>query len=238
MKTNDEIVRTAIEYVGNPYWYGTYGQIADDVLFEAKKKQYPKQYTGGNYPADFGKRVFDCAGLVKYCRWARFPGDDPTYYKPQDLGAARLYSQASSIKGPIKTFDSVPGRLLFMEGSDGTMDHVGIYIGHGRAVEARNHSLGVQLTRITERPWTHWSQCDWFTCKVPQLPELERGDKGDDVKMMQALLLMDGFSVGEDGADGIFGKDTEAAVKRFQKWHDLYINGIWRTGEYWELASD
>lgn len=238
MKTNDEIVRTAIEFVGNPYWYGTYGQIADDILYEAKKKQYPGQYTGSGYIGDFGKRVFDCAGLIKYCKWARFPGDDPTYNRMTDMGANRIYKQASSKQGSIKSFDCVPGRLLFIEGDYGSMDHVGIYIGHGRAVEARNHSLGVQLTRITERPWTHWSQCSWFTSKVPDLPELKRGETGEDVRMLQAMLIMDGYSVGEDGADGIFGQDTEAAVKRFQKWHDLYVTGVWHTGEWWELVSD
>lgn len=47
---------------------------------------------------------------------------------------------------------------------------------------------------------------------------LKKGSKGDDVKKLQRLLNV--------STDGIFGSDTEEAVKKFQKEHKLEIDGI------------
>ena len=58
------------------------------------------------------------------------------------------------------------------------------------------------------------------------LPTLRRGDKGEDVKNMQKLLLKHGFDVGPDGADGDFGKNTEDALKRYQAHNGLEIDGV------------
>lgn len=55
---------------------------------------------------------------------------------------------------------------------------------------------------------------------------LKRGDKGEDVVEMQKLLLANGYSVGPDGADGDFGKNTEKAVKSFQMHHNLTADGV------------
>ena len=48
--------------------------------------------------------------------------------------------------------------------------------------------------------------------------------QGEDVRQVQEALLKAGLSVG-DGADGIFGKATDAAVKQFQKSKGLTIDG-------------
>lgn len=49
---------------------------------------------------------------------------------------------------------------------------------------------------------------------------LKRGSRGDAVRELQRAL---GFTA--DDIDGIFGKDTEAAVRRFQKSHGLVTDG-------------
>ena len=46
---------------------------------------------------------------------------------------------------------------------------------------------------------------------------LKRGMRGEGVKEMQRRLEELGYSVGSAGVDGIFGPDTEAALKKFQK---------------------
>ena len=43
---------------------------------------------------------------------------------------------------------------------------------------------------------------------------LKRGASGTDVELLQRLLCKRGYHV---GADGIFGNDTELAVRKFQK---------------------
>ena len=56
--------------------------------------------------------------------------------------------------------------------------------------------------------------------------ELSKGDTGEDVeKIQQALKNLD-YDIGETGVDGIFGKNTEAAVKAFQEAQGLKITGI------------
>jgi rare lipoprotein A len=52
---------------------------------------------------------------------------------------------------------------------------------------------------------------------------LERGDRGGDVVTLQRVLAMKGYSVG--GADGIFGRRTKVAVKRFQRRRRLAADG-------------
>lgn len=52
------------------------------------------------------------------------------------------------------------------------------------------------------------------------------GSDGSDVKKLQESLIKLGFDCGDAGADGIFGSDTELAVKAFQKKHNLTKDGI------------
>lgn len=58
------------------------------------------------------------------------------------------------------------------------------------------------------------------------LPILERGCKGNAVKTLQKLLIDYGYDVGPDGPDGDFGKNTEAAVKKFQKAFGIGTDGV------------
>ena len=53
------------------------------------------------------------------------------------------------------------------------------------------------------------------------------GARGDQVKYLQQTLLRVGYSVGPAGVDGIFGRDTEGAVRAFQGDHPpLTVDGI------------
>jgi peptidoglycan hydrolase-like protein with peptidoglycan-binding domain len=53
---------------------------------------------------------------------------------------------------------------------------------------------------------------------------LRVGDEGYQVKRLQRLLVQRGFDAG--AADGIFGKQTAAAVKQAQVAHGLDDDGI------------
>lgn len=55
------------------------------------------------------------------------------------------------------------------------------------------------------------------------LAELQRGDRGDDVLELQQMLLDAGFLF--ELPDGVFGKNTEDAVKWFQEYANLEQNG-------------
>lgn len=55
---------------------------------------------------------------------------------------------------------------------------------------------------------------------------LDLGDKGDVVKELQRNLISLGYSCGPDGADGIFGSQTENAVMQFQAKNRIGVDGI------------
>ena len=58
------------------------------------------------------------------------------------------------------------------------------------------------------------------------LHELYCGCEGEEVRALQILLMGRGYDVGEYGADGEFGADTEKAVKAFQREQELDVDGI------------
>jgi peptidoglycan hydrolase-like protein with peptidoglycan-binding domain len=64
--------------------------------------------------------------------------------------------------------------------------------------------------------------------------------KGADVKALQSALIAKGYSCGGTGADGEFGKNTESAVKSFQKAAGLAVDGkagkntVTKLGGKWE----
>ena len=57
-----------------------------------------------------------------------------------------------------------------------------------------------------------------------EMRNLEKGCKGEDVKALQILLNGRGFNCGT--ADGVFGKNTDKALKAFQTKKKLTVDGI------------
>lgn len=55
---------------------------------------------------------------------------------------------------------------------------------------------------------------------------LNQGSSGSDVKKLQQSLIDAGYNVGSSGADGIYGSNTAAAVKRYQQDKGLTVDGI------------
>ncbi len=65
---------------------------------------------------------------------------------------------------------------------------------------------------------------------------LRRGDKGDAVKKLQEALNSAGYDCGK--ADGVFGKNTESAVKQLENAHDFTADGVaWPGVQKWLSGS-
>ena len=62
------------------------------------------------------------------------------------------------------------------------------------------------------------------SANVKQLPVLKLGSRGEYVQSWQNLLNQNRYHCGN--ADGIFGKNTESAVKAWQMSHGLDVDGI------------
>lgn len=55
---------------------------------------------------------------------------------------------------------------------------------------------------------------------------LGKGDSGSAVKELQTMLIACGYSCGSTGADGIFGTNTDSAVRKFQRAYGLAVDGL------------
>ncbi|MCG4565358.1 peptidoglycan-binding protein [Anaerosalibacter bizertensis] len=67
----------------------------------------------------------------------------------------------------------------------------------------------------------------WFGQKtIDALVNVRRNARGNLTKIIQKRLRKKGYNIGKAGVDGIFGKDTENAVKSFQKDNGLKVDGI------------
>lgn len=59
-----------------------------------------------------------------------------------------------------------------------------------------------------------------------EMRNLKKGCTGEDVRALQILLMGRGYSCGIAGADGVFGSDTDSAVRAYQRTKGLEVDGI------------
>ena len=142
------------------YLWGTFGDVLDEGLLDYKIDQYGDdvlEYEDVVRAKWMGRRVADCAGLIKGYGWYDPVRHDIEYDSSDmpDVGADGLYERASD-KGPIDTMPDTPGVLVYAQG------HIGVYVGGGWVVEAISHAGGVVRTRLEDRTWTHWLRCPFI----------------------------------------------------------------------------
>ena len=226
------------------YWYGTYGKKCSKSLYTSKKKQYPDHYgssrTSG-YEKDIaaGKRCADCVGMIKSFFWTGNNFDtDPKYATNNcpDKSADGMFSLCKE-KGAIKTIPDIPGLVVHKKG------HIGVYIGGGYTIEMKGFDYDCKKVKVTSGPWTEWGKLPATMISYEEAPVAEtpapsadseekypliqNGSKGTAVKQLQKYLIELGYSCGPDGADGDFGKNTLAALKKFQKDHGVAQSGVY-----------
>ena len=144
--------------------------------------------------------------------------------------------------GTIDTLPEVPGIAVRYDG------HVGYYLGGGEVGEWRGFAYGCVITRLKGRKWTHWYQIPFLDYGAAGFDApsagreyalgerlLKRGMSGDDIKRLQELLSEMEFAAG--AADGVFGAQTEAAVKALQKYGELTVDGIYGPKTHAELMA-
>jgi len=145
--------------LGKPYWFGCFGQVASEALYKSKKAQYPKYYTAKDFSLQYGKRVHDCAGLIKGALWSESLTSVPKYNKEQDYSANMFYIKATK-KGPISTMPDKKGILVF-KGTEKQKNHIGVYVGNGKVREAKGHAYGVVESDLNSS-WNFWGECNLF----------------------------------------------------------------------------
>ncbi|MBQ1217848.1 MAG: peptidoglycan-binding protein [Clostridia bacterium] len=127
--------------------------------------------------------------------------------------------------------------------------HVGVYVGDGEVVEWRGFSYGCVSTRLEERRWLHWYRLPWteyVTGSAGGVQEealllggrlLGRGMKGADVRELQEELVSLGYPLEKCGADGEFGRETEQALRAFQKAAGIRADGLYGPASHASLMQ-
>ena len=144
-----------------------------------------------------------------------------------------------------------PGDVVFYDWGDegtgdstGVPDHVGIVErmqggrivtiegNYGDTVARRYLSVGERYLRGYGLPdFSKWAKLHSGVSPEPpkegeKMTMLSKGSRGYQVKVAQSLLILNGCSCGRYGADGVFGADTLAAVKKYQRAKGLEVDGI------------
>lgn len=229
----------AISLVGCGYIYGATGWICTPSRLAQQEKQYPsfakqmKRY-GKKW---MGKPCYDCAQLTRDV--ARQAGISLPSGATSQWRAAGIWKE----KDVIDTLPDEAGIFLFTM-RDGRMTHTGVSIGNGEEVDARGHAYGVVRRKISETSYTHWARLaiDYNApieaenpVPEPTKPTLRTGSRGEDVRILQENLRQLGFL--NDAADGIFGTNTNAAVRSFQKAQGLSVDGVVGAGTWAALDA-
>lgn len=182
------------------------------------------------YPDGERTLCFDCRGftrdMIERITGFRLYGDT--------VGAQWSHADNWCAKGKIS--DGIPAGVLvcLFKCKDGKWTHTGLYLN----AETCEASSNVQYKKKMGTGWTHWAiaapYAEEYNGKpVPEEPAkedmvktLRKGDKGQAVKDLQEKLLRLGYSLPKYGADGDYGKETEAAVKAFQQDNGLKADGV------------
>lgn len=197
------------------------------------------------FPEKKRVRSYDCRGFT-YWILLQIYG-----WELKGSGCTKQWNEQSNWKAKGNVEDGIPQGVivcLFYWKKDKrgkrttTVAHTGLYF-NGQTCEC---SSGVQHSKTLNKKWEMWGvpACVDVVPPTPtptptppgpepeKKPTIRRGDRGPYVKLCQEDLMALGYSVGSSGADGIFGKNTEAGVKAFQKDHDdrdgraLKVDGI------------
>lgn len=211
------------------YIYGKSGQIwtqaMQDKATDAKIKQYGQKWVGRN--------VADCSGLFA---WAFKKLGGYIYH-----GSNTMWRDYCQKKGALKSGkrtdgqELLPGTAVFTGETEDVHGHVGLYVGGGFVIEAKGTQAGVVTSKITDKRWNWWGELKGVKYTQESVdvqpvtesrPTLRKGSRGEYVTLLQTQLINRGYNVGSTGADGVFGANTDSAVRAFQKANGLTVDGI------------
>lgn len=168
-----------------------------------------------------GKRVADCSGLFS---WAFKELGGYMYH-----GSNTMWNKYCTSKGTLQSGTALhPGTAVFLVNSAGSRHHVGLFIGDDTVIEAKGTAYGVVTSKLSH--WDEWGELTSvdYTNEGSEtvVATLRKGDKGEDVRVLQNKLLALGYCLPKYGADGSYGAETTGTVMAFQTDKGLVVDGI------------
>ena len=232
--SNTDLARFCVSKLGVPYIMGTNGRVFSQPIYNDLTRRNPGGwFTVKRLPrvkAQIGKRTTDCHGLIEWFL-AELAGGKWSY----DTTADGAFAAAQG-KGAIGSIPELPGVCVRYPG------HVGVYIGGGYVVEARGFEYGVCLTKLPERPWTHWYRHPKIRYAVKALPAPSPMKVGKttgrySIVWLQLALnrqIAAGYITGPALAvDGVYGSKTaKAAAAYWQR------KGWSKKAEVWSVGAN
>lgn len=162
-RTAANLATFCLSVVGAPYWFACYGNVASEALYNSKRsepqnKKYYDSWSKSTFTDDYGKRVTDCAGLLKWFLWSdNMTNKNPSYKSSEDFGATTFYNKCTS-KGKIGSIPSEKVGICVFKGNDTTKTHMGVVVDNkGTVVEAKGHAYGT--VKSTLSGWDYWGKC-------------------------------------------------------------------------------
>jgi len=249
LSKSEIIAKTAEASLGWPYVFGARGQYCTS--------SYRKQRataTGGAEGNEIIKKCQILRGSKDTCiRCSFYPGGQTrcfdcrgyTYWlcaqvdiRINGAGATSQWNDNNNWieKGSISDMPMDKVCVVFWRDKSDSkvMAHTGMYLGNGDII----HCSGtVKKGKPSDKGWTDYAIPVGLEGSDPgKKPTLRNGSSGAYVVELQQDLIRLGYSVGKTGADGKFGKNTEAGVKAFQKNHNLKQDGI-VSDDVWEAIE-
>ncbi|MFT9056564.1 MAG: lysozyme family protein [Ethanoligenens sp.] len=138
-----------VPHVLRYYSYATGSSSSGGSGAAANVLNYAANYLG--YPYVFGTAgpdTFDCSGFVQW-----------VYSHVGGISLPRTAAEQSGVGSAVDEADLQPGDLVFFNVDGNGIDHVGIYVGGGRMINAENPRAGIIYDNILSGYWA-----DRFAC--------------------------------------------------------------------------
>lgn len=232
--------RIAEACIGWPYAWGATGQKCTVKNREARMKNSKISQGDINLIKKHCRILSGSGSICEGCKY--FPDGEMTNLhdcigfinKLLDYAGAYHYGAGCSImwnhaanweaKGKLSEMPETVCLVFQQQGNTSKMDHIGLYIGNGWVIHC---SVEVKKQKLTDYPWTHFGLPKDLGGGIPVIHKtVRRGDTGPEVEECQQMLIQLGYDLSPVGADGKFGKKTEAAVREFQAKQGLKQDGI------------
>lgn len=242
---SETVVKIADACLGWSYVWGGYGQNCTPSNREAYANRSSCPAGESEVIRKKCQKLNGSASNCNGCKW--YPGGVTRFFDCRGFtgwtlkqvgislagaGATSQWNTNSNWtrKGAIADIPNEVCCVFIHDSKKDNMSHTGLYIGDGWVVHCSGE---VKKEKLSAGKWSHYAVPVGLDGTTPiQMPTLRRGDRGAYVTLAQTKLIQKDFSCGTAGADGIFGKGTETAVKDFQRVHTddsgkpLSVDGI------------
>jgi len=208
------------------YIWGAYGQ-----LWTSEKQASATNEKARLYGAKWiGHHVADCSGLGY---WAFSELGGYIFH-----GSNTIWNEYVTDRCELKDGKRTDGKPLYpgdpvflkkVENGKVNRHHIGYYVDGDTVIEAKGTQWGVVTSPLSRWHETaHWYNVLYDNGEFYQkLLTLKRGMRGEQVKLLQEALNETPAGAGNDlKIDGVFGAETEKAVRQFQADHGLTVDGV------------